>query len=635
LFKFIYLSFGLFLAVSANNYIDRGFDEANSEMRRGTDDTCRFLKGASDHVYHLMVNNYEELKTHLIHIINESPQHIFLDMAETSGGNSLATLNKLLDSLDKNKVYMKRLESAQQNFLFWNSQLRDAERGLKRDIIWGLAVMEDDREFLKDNHIEHLGSSKCIHLDTLPDTSSYVEAMEKIVKDEVVKISENGILKLENVSDLVKKEMDKITPQLTLQIRKAKDIFMGKATEVRNIFDAVIGDIHLTSLRTTKTYDDVYERFGPDRRIISYIVFIFIIIVSIEAIENYFQQQSHLAMILIFCILSLVVLLGLFYLVIGVITYVGACAQEEIIGNNYGEFSKLHRSEDDIPMQRTDRVEACAANENIFTMLKNNKLYDIDDFLSTEILDSDELLEQITATDFTDFELLTDSEKQKIEELQKSNLSGFSRTQYLWNTCADNGQNLMNLGYNIEKFIGSGTTYWDNYFRTYLKKWKKKSNLPLMRRLAKDCYAYSFIYNEWKVYQKKLVKAARSAEKAYLDNGLSFNDTVKDLLESIVSSEMFLRSKGSDFISSLALNLTKELNEMIYSYLQYVVKNADENVGSCYPLKYVYYRGVAHVCERLVDPINALWLGLLLCALFMLIILFVAHRLMCLYLKIY
>jgi len=41
-------------------------------MKRGSQDTCTFLKDISDHVYHVFVHNYEELETHMAELLNGS-----------------------------------------------------------------------------------------------------------------------------------------------------------------------------------------------------------------------------------------------------------------------------------------------------------------------------------------------------------------------------------------------------------------------------------------------------------------------------------------------------------------------------------------------------------------------------------
>lgn len=105
--------------------------------------------------------------------------------------------------------------------------------------------------------------------------------MEEIIKGNYKAIPKAAIIRMLKISDKIRHQMDRIIPILQRDLSKGQDIFMVLATNVRNVIDAVIGDIHLNTLRSSKTYDDVYERFGPDRRIISVIIFILIFIVSL------------------------------------------------------------------------------------------------------------------------------------------------------------------------------------------------------------------------------------------------------------------------------------------------------------------------------------------------------------------
>lgn len=55
--------------------IDDGFNDTPRTMQRGTQDTCTFLKDVGDHMYHLMVYNYEEFETHVNDQLNRKSSH--------------------------------------------------------------------------------------------------------------------------------------------------------------------------------------------------------------------------------------------------------------------------------------------------------------------------------------------------------------------------------------------------------------------------------------------------------------------------------------------------------------------------------------------------------------------------------
>lgn len=45
--------------------LEGGFAETTETMQRGSTDTCTYMKDVADHIYHLLVYNYEELETHV------------------------------------------------------------------------------------------------------------------------------------------------------------------------------------------------------------------------------------------------------------------------------------------------------------------------------------------------------------------------------------------------------------------------------------------------------------------------------------------------------------------------------------------------------------------------------------------
>lgn len=61
--------FGVIIAFVTNKHLDSGFESTTLTMRHGSEDTSMYLTEVSDHVYHLFVNNYEELETHLVQIV--------------------------------------------------------------------------------------------------------------------------------------------------------------------------------------------------------------------------------------------------------------------------------------------------------------------------------------------------------------------------------------------------------------------------------------------------------------------------------------------------------------------------------------------------------------------------------------
>lgn len=66
----MYFRLGAIIGYTSNRGLDRGLAETASTVRRGNEDTCRFLEDVNAHIHHIFVYNYEELEAHLTDLLN-------------------------------------------------------------------------------------------------------------------------------------------------------------------------------------------------------------------------------------------------------------------------------------------------------------------------------------------------------------------------------------------------------------------------------------------------------------------------------------------------------------------------------------------------------------------------------------
>ncbi|XP_022218156.2 prominin-like protein [Drosophila obscura] len=657
---------GLAIAFVTNKFLDRGLEESMVTMRRSNEDTCTFLRNVADHIHHLLVFNFQELETHLIEQINEAHNHIFLDLADTSDGNALMELERILDNMPAALTIMKQLNYLEKELRFYTSNLRDSIRGLKRDMTYTVThfcgnTKERCHESMIVNSILYMDTSTCLHLDQLPNTTVYVEAIEMIIRKKYNLIPKRALVRFNAVREKIKEQMTHVGPPLKRYIAAGHSTFDDHALRMRTLIEAMISDIHLNTLRSAKTFDDVYEKFGADRRAINIIcitllVIIIIILLTSLACGVCGYSRTHpgpsgfgskgmaascllIAIIMIFCIFSFIALIGLFYFMIGLVTYEGACAP-----TTQQEKNELFRQVDAVidmnrylkPETEGDRfvmpalhmseaVRSCQANESVFQLLRANNMYDVNDLASVKLLPDDPESAPVFTDDLSKLDLLTESEKLELNEVRNCNLTSYHSMLYDENLCL----RLMNVDL---LFLANDL----------LEEWATNpSVLKEDGRVFSFLHKYSALAYHSKFFlpvqrgMKKALKIVKDIDKLILYLNHDFGNSIQILLTSIINAENFIKKRGAEFINNLAQNLTSAINEQLYEYLDMVITEANYNVGLCQPLAYIYYEGVYFVCARLVDPINGFWLGILLCALLLLPTLFVCHRLMCLYLKIY
>lgn len=653
----IILLLGLFTAFYASRTLDRGFDETSTTMKRGSKDTCTFLKDVSDHTYHVFVNNYEELEAHMTEILNEAANHIFLDLGDASESLALEQLERILDNMKEARKLMKEVEDLEKELRFNAAQLRDGVRGVKRDVAYTCTMMmvhDRCRYLLQTSSLQFVDSSNCLHLDKLPDTHIYVEAIEKIIKDGVADIPKKALLRFKEIGDKINVAMETVVPPLRMDIGKGHDIFQAQATKVRNLIDAVIIDIHSRTVHSTQSFEDMHDKYGTDRSVISMLACVLILLILVVLIAalifGCFLNKSTgahfllVAIILIFCVFSFILLVSLFYYIIGLISYQGACAPLRDQGDNalfreldsvldLNKFLPASGAERDTkysPMRMSNAIKGCMANQSIFQLLHEHNLYNTEDLLTIKVMpdgeDEEDKRGLVFEEDLEKVFLLTAEERIALNKMRNGNLSSYTSLMFTENMCKQltpNLQNLANAIRNVSNYVYLPDNAWNEYTRI---------GRISLRNEATHLLLYEQKYsNVITTLMDRMTSKLLKIDELILFQNLKFSDSIQELTNAIVRAENFLRVRGNKFINSLGANLTDVLNDQIDNFIQGVIHNCDTNIGRCSPLSYIYYRGVDLICYRLVDPLNAFWLGLLICALTLIPIFFVAHRLMCLW----
>ncbi|KAH8345768.1 hypothetical protein KR067_003527 [Drosophila pandora] len=657
------LIFGIIIALVTNRMLDDGFAETTDTMQRGGQDTCTFLKDVSDHMYHLMVYNYEEFETHVTDQLNQAHKHILLDLADTSESNSLAELERILDNMPEALQLMREVEKLETDLRFYGAQLRDGVRGIKRDInfaVANLCQLQACQKFLITSNIEYIDTSECLHFDKMPNTSSYVKGMEEIVNGNFHLIPQAALARMQKINGKVMEHMTNIIPPITQNLGKGRATFRDTATELRNKVDAVISDIHLKTVRSSKSFDDIYERFGPDRSVMSLIacmlILLILFILVVALLCGCFGRRRTgygddccskatgascllFAILLIFCVFSFLTLIGLFYFIVGFVAYQGACAPLRDQENNaffrqldstinLNDYAPAVGDDDRPPMRMSGTIKACHANQTIFNVLRDHHVYDIRELARVKVLtepDDDSDSSKFFDEDLSNTVLLTDAERKDLDTVKETNLSAYHSAMYLMNLC--NQFTPMNLNALAEQMYKlSNDLEYPTYGWAKVSFWNEGLNTKAFHR--------NFVPKLNSIVEKMRHNLMKIDELILYENQ-DFATTIKILTETAIASEKFIKTRGNEYINTIIDNMTESIHENYDKYVDMVINDAEFNVGHCAPLAYIYYRGVDHICHRIVDPINGFWVGILLCALLLLPILFVAHKLMCLYKKIY
>ncbi|XP_017000858.2 prominin-like protein [Drosophila takahashii] len=652
---------GLVIAFLSNRTLDLGLEDTTKTIKMGSEDTCSFLRDVSDHIHHLFVYNFEEMERHLVNLLGKAHLHVFMDLSDTSEANSMEELERIMSNTPKALMLMKKVNTLEKEMRFLTAQLRDGLRGVKRETNFAVAVQcrQDVCErFMTRNDIQFLDTSTCLNMEGLPDTKVYVDALEKIVDANLAEIPQKGLARLRAVQDKIKAELDRVSPPISRDLALAKETFRAQARFIANAIDAVISQVHLATLNSSKSFDDVYERFNESRSTLNLVVcslIIFVLVLLIFALlfgclgttstgpmgNGVCSKVTGswcllIAIILLFCILSFIFLVGLFYFLLGVVIYEGACAPLRDMSNNtifrtmeptVDLMQAMPRGDGMVtpPLKVSTAIQACREDESIFNYLRVNGIYDVDDLIRVQIINNDvSAHKQVFRGDLSTVTLLETDEKALLNDMRNEKLADYHSTLYSKILCNQFApQNLRTLA---ERYDDLSETLSYNSFKEAVINFKIQS-------LHIKAYVKHFESKLQSNYAE-ITSLLSRIDKMILYENYNFATSIHILLQAVANSEDFIQQRGVHFINTLGQNLSLVVDEQAEEYIGYLMAQCNQNVGHCRPLSYIYDRSIQLVCRRLVDPINGYWVGILLCAFFLIPVLILAHFLMCLYTKI-
>lgn len=298
------------------------------------------------------------------------------------------------------------------------------------------------------------------------------------------------------------------------------------------------------------------------------------------------------------------------YYILGVITYQGACAplrerDSNVIFRQLDTSIDLSKYIDNKegesgvkvpPLRMSTAIKACSENMTIFDLLHKQRVYDIEDIEKIQIFTDEEKLnkEVIFNEDLSKVILFTTKEKQILADLQTGNLSDYHSVFYVENMC----KTLSNLDWVNKKL--EELVPWDEFQHSP----KRRVLWTVFRYMRRDLdfFKEKFFLNIASI-QDDIEKTLLKIDNLILYENREFKNSIKVLVNAVNRAETFLKTRGNDYINTLAGNLTQVIQEQMDTFIQGIIKECLYHVGACKPLSYIYYRGVDLICYRIVDPL--------------------------------
>ncbi|KRF81972.1 prominin-like protein isoform X3 [Drosophila virilis] len=645
------LIIGTLIAFLANKQICRGMRSAKEKLKSSGEDTCTFLRDISDHIDHLVITNYHELKEHLVEQATDAYKHLFLDLADTSDGNALVDLERILQNMRAARARMKSNIWNVDRLMFLVANFRDAMRYYYRETYRGFIILcqkpQCDEKMLSFGF--QTFATKCMHLDGLPNSTKFWHAMDESVKLNLDNIPRLGIKRLWEIGENLKKIMDPTIPPLIAKLDRCGDLLIQQRDELKRIIGEMLQNAHDKTINSEKSLDNILTNFGRDRTAINIIVCFTLMLIVLMLIiglvwgmcvraNNVGSGAMLVSVLLIFCVFSFITIVGLFYFMLGFLTYNAACRSDITTTNSFMDSGIKVPDANNMPdrdaMNTTTTISynvfECNRNGTIFDLLKEKGLYDVQKLKGLLQIDEGEtdFKWHSFKGDLSKVALITSREMRLLYKVlgplffYRSNLYTDVMCLPLTSTPLQEMD---------DKVVTTGYSLIYNFFKGRADLSRMWMSSCSYFTLSRDIQPFKEVEAEVPKYIEKIKSNLEVIDKLIMTENVDFNETFQPMIEAIMRSQEFINNKGVEFIEHLGKNLTGSISDQLDSYIKMIIYELTLHVGPCKHLSDLYTNSLEHICQHLIDPINAFWVGVLLSALLLLPILYVAHRLICLY----
>ncbi|KRG03002.1 prominin-like protein isoform X1 [Drosophila mojavensis] len=631
----VVLVFGLIVVMLNDKLIDQGVRRNWADMQEDRKDICTFLKDILDNIHHIFVYNFEEFETHINAQLNDVDKHILMDLSDASGLNALTELEEILSNMPQALALMKRVDKNIETLLFYIAQYRDGLRFVKRKMTYLLTVWCDYQQcndILRSSGILQWDTSECLHLDLLPNISEYIESLQDIIRANLLHIPRQGIYNYQVVGEMIRENLHDQLPKISMKLAKLSEIYRQNVTHLQGLISSLINDIYTQHSHMSKGFHELEQSYGSDRKLISIALSVSILTITIILIaalicgwcvrrDNSGSKCLLLAMILISLISSLLLLVCLFYSIMGLIMYHAVCTPRTA-----SEIYNVFNTHVNHTFNKKQTI--CRAHESIFDLLRVAGLYDVNN-LRKEMSDTitPEYIDEFR-DDLTKLVILTEEQKITLNHMRYGNLSDYNGLSIRKVLCHKLSQvDLIKCTVYLQQFANK-FLYGAKHSLTY--QYRINATINNMCLLSYDINQIASLQRPIHDLINRIWKDTTTIDEL-ITRYDDFNNSILLLLEDIRDAEDFLHTRGIEYINALIQEFHEYLNKAFDKYVQYVSEDCKYIIGRCVPLAQIYKRSYNNLCHYLVDPINGYWFGLFTCALVFFPILFVAHKLLCLY----
>ncbi|KAJ8977094.1 hypothetical protein NQ317_003648 [Molorchus minor] len=551
------LLFCVVCAFVSNQQLEDGFEDLPEHGGKAVKDVNAYMDSLKSQSTHLLDTNYKEFSVVFNSTMNKSSEYVSQQLEIWSNATAMMDLYAFVDNIPKIKSSLKTLKSDTNSLRTYASQLNDAMRKVKKDLLNTLNSCDIDECKDIKNNISQLQTN--IDFNKLPDVSPTINKIEELDFTSLQQATAQGKEKLTNIEVQIKEQLSDTIENAITKVNEAGETIKTTLSNITSGITSFQNDLNRFVNNSIPEPWQVIKKIGSVSVFIIFFVGLAADRIICYPLKN--PQDSEIANII-----------------------------DGYIVANVGDAS--------VKENKTAYIILNAYLKQ-FDVDSIHDRFDILSFL-------EEMNKQLEGVISKDFTILSPDNEQTLEELTTFDLSiNFDQFR------DELKQNFTNLSLNeiskqLEKLlaaIGDDPKFDDI---------KSDVHISILHVNTYD----EKILTPMKELANKVIDNAQQLDLDLRMNSSSFSEAITKLLSEIKEAQEKLRENGTEILQTVANEFGHMVKRQVDSYLYRVGNVTKYELGQCGPLNVAINSTRIAVCDKVVLPLNgfgfSIFLSLLL-----------------------
>ncbi|XP_065156692.1 prominin-like protein isoform X3 [Atheta coriaria] len=626
------LLFGVVCSFVSNEHMQTGTDELSANLRVAVSDTRKYFNETNSHLEMLLNRNYRQLSKVLLKTLSESSTILYEELKQITNASSIDDADEMADTMNETLDKLKDLKKLTNNLRVEASQLDDAMRKIKRDLLEDLnrcGAIASCSE-LKQKYVDSLGTN--IDFNSIPDISDDINIITSMKSDRLIDAIKAGKQQLDDLKNGIKAKVDANIKTVEQKVTDAGNEIEKHSKDVRKVIDNTMQELVDKSNDGLSVLDDYigYSKFRYYVGVGVSVVFLLItLLIALGLICGICGKKptynddccnKGAGSKFLMCSVTLMFLTSFVLVIILLVHILGMPVQMMVceplrhpnsskVLDFYDEHVDLKRM---LGLDTTlkNLINNCYRNGSVYQVFHLESKFNIAEvrgYIAKFQIDEElKRLEETITIDEQHIVLLDANSIANLRELG-SNLSGihdkFDRVKDEVKIDDFTTVELDELMKQLKLVI---TTLEGLSGNEALVNSLKLSALHLETYIAK-------LFTPMVENAKKTLNLADEMNEALKLKHDNFNAAINDMADKIEFAQNELSQHGPDKIAEVIRMFAKGITKVLQTYLNRTADSIEKDVGQCGPLALVVNGTLTSTCDKILLPMTGFGVSILWC----------------------